>query len=269
MSVSPVVSSVVCPVVRSVLGLPTFTGPLDTNPDAEVAFSFQSLSAEWVGQAVFIGQRASDSATLSFTSAEITDGTLETWSQSGDVGVLTLLGQAGNSNNATQTDEAKQRRIVIAGSLVTEGGFPAMEGNAFSYAMTSPFNLIDDFSILFLANPGSTEALFGRTSSNNPRIRFSTTNIEIVENGAGEVNFTGTDLAPSLHSYDGTRSLTGIYRDVSDDIDCTIAGKSVASGPLSLAGNFNVNQIFAYGSTMLSPMTGAFQELIIWNRDIR
>jgi len=247
---------------------PRFSGLLDQYPGAELAYSLKALSAEWVNQPVIRANRVADNVDLEVTAAEITDGTLVAFSQGGDVSVKTIFDQSGGTaHNAFPDDSTKRRLIVDTGVLVTEGGEPAMAGSIYHYNIGGGgVSFTSDFSMLYLANVNATSVLIGG-NVDVPRVRALGNVLEVVNSATGEVNFTGLDDSPTLHTYDGSRVLTGIYRN-SNNIDVTIAGQAAASGPLALSGTFAFNQLFAR-SADVNPMTGKFQEMIIWPSDIR
>jgi len=246
-----------------------FSGLLDQYPGAEAAYSFKALSAAWLNQPVIRANRVADNADLEVTAAQITDGTLVAFSQGGDVTVKALFDQSGGtSHNLFPDDSTKRRLIVDTGVLVTEGGEPAMAGSIYHYNIGGGgFTLAGDFSILCLANVNANATILGGTY-NTPRLRVFPTIMEVVNSAGGEINFNDLDLTPTNHTYDGTRVLTGIYRDGSDNMDVTIAGQTAATGPISLSGSFDFTQAFARAADV-DPMTGKFQEMIAWNRDIR
>jgi len=96
---------------------------LDTYSGALAAWSLQSIKATTTN--VIKARRSSDDAELDFTAAEITDGTLTTWTGSGDGFVTTIYDQIG-SNNYTQTTSGRQGQIVSSGSVITLGGKPCI-----------------------------------------------------------------------------------------------------------------------------------------------
>ena len=251
---------------------PRFTKLLDQYPGAEAAFSLKALSAAWASKPVILANRVIDNADLAVTESEITDGTLVSFSQGGDVTVKAIYDQSesisGTGRSAFPDDSTKRRLIVDAGVLVTEGGEPAMAGSIYHYNIGGGgVTLTGDFSILVLANLNTSNGLFGATSGTWPRVRFFTEQIEVVNDAGGEINFTNTDETPTLHRYNGSRALTGMYRNA-NLIDVTIAGQTVATGPLALGGVFSFEQIFSYGADA-QPVTGKFQEMVIWPSDIR
>jgi len=268
------ISPTVTPTLRNTLftTIPSaggFSGLLDQYPNAVGAYSFKALSAAWLGQPVIRANRVADNTDLEVTAAQITDGTLVAFSQGGDVTVKTFFDQSGSAttHNLFADARSKSRLIVDTGVLVTEGGEPAMAGSIYHYNIGGGgISLTGDFSMLYLANVNATSVLIGG-NVDAPRVRALGNILEVVESGNGEVNFTGLDDSPTLHTYDGSRVLTGIYRN-SNNIDVTIAGQAAASGPLALSGTFAFNQLFAR-SLDVNPMTGKFQEMVIWPSDIR
>ena len=100
---------------------------LDQFPGAAAAYSLRALSADTT--AVVRVRRSSDNTEADFTPAQIGDGSLLAWVGTGgsDNGfVTTWYDQSGNTRDVTQTTAGNQPKIVDAGSLVTEGGRPAL-----------------------------------------------------------------------------------------------------------------------------------------------
>ena len=97
---------------------------LDTYTNAAAAYSLQKLKSTTTN--VIKARRSSDDAELDFTAAEITDGTLTTWTGAGDGFVQTIYDQSGEGNNATQTTANSQPKIVSSGAVILENGKPAM-----------------------------------------------------------------------------------------------------------------------------------------------
>jgi hypothetical protein len=188
------------------------------------------------------------------------DGFVETW-----------YDQSGNGKDLINPTTTQQRKIVDTGVLVTEGGEPAIAGNAFPYFFSSSVSVSDSFSVLYLANfPAVSTGILGG-DTNASRIRVQGETLEVVDVSSTEVNFTNLDNPPTSHTFDGSRVLLGLYRN-SSSLTATLAGQTVAASPLTLSGGFTWTKAFAYGGGAgggLQPMNSKFQELIIWNSDIR
>ena len=101
--------------------------PLDIAGSAAAAYSLRKLSYAYTGPVVEV-RRSSDNATADFTADEVEDGTLAAWVGAGNDGfVATWYDQSGNDRDATQATAGSQPQIVDNGSVVTEGGKPAIE----------------------------------------------------------------------------------------------------------------------------------------------
>ena len=98
-----------------------FFGLLDLYPGAAAAYSLRTLSASFVNQPIIRVRRSSDNTEADFTAAEITNGTLTTWTGANDGFVRTWYDQSGNARHAEQTTAGNQPQIVDAGALVTDG----------------------------------------------------------------------------------------------------------------------------------------------------
>lgn len=72
-------------------------------------------------------RRSSDNAEADFTTQEVINGTLTTWTGANDGFVVTWYDLTSNGNDLAQSTSTEQPKIVDSGALVTEGGFPAVE----------------------------------------------------------------------------------------------------------------------------------------------
>ena len=103
-----------------------FVGLLDTYPNASAAYSLRDLASASVGSAVVRVRRSSDNTEQDFTSAEITDGTLTTFTGANNGFVTTWYDQSGNSNNAVQSTAIEQPKLVSSGVVELENGKPCI-----------------------------------------------------------------------------------------------------------------------------------------------
>lgn len=98
--------------------------------DSSLAYSLQDLGG---GGNVIRARRSSDNAQQDFTAADITGGSLASWSGGGDVFVAIWYDQSGSGRNATQTTQSQQPQIVSSGSIITDtNGYAAMSFNGAS-----------------------------------------------------------------------------------------------------------------------------------------
>jgi hypothetical protein len=234
----------------------------------EIAISLRDLASTSGNTTVIRARRGDNNLEADFTANEVADGTLVSWGGVGnDVFVPIIYDQSINSNHVTQTDPLKQRKIIDAGVLVTEGGLPAVQGNIHNMVMP-PIELIGDFTCMLLANIGFNHAILGAVGG-SPRFRFvQSVKFELVDNASREINFTPT-TASAAYNFDGTRKLVAIYRDGAGATTLNINSEDTLDSPLSeMSGTITFSRLFVRQNT-LNPFTGNFQELVLWNRDIR
>jgi hypothetical protein len=103
-------------------------------------------------------RRSSDNALNTFTSSEVSDGTLESFVGSGNDGFMrTWFDQSGSTRDTQQTSASFQPKIVDSGSLVTENGNPAVEFDG-STTYFDRLTTTEDFGSIFLVTSGGRVA---------------------------------------------------------------------------------------------------------------
>jgi hypothetical protein len=103
------------------------SGLLYDYPSA-VAYSLRQLGVFPGGEVKVVRiRRSSDNALQDFNTTQITDGTLTTFTGSGDGFVDTWYDQSQSTNHATQATYTSQPKLVSAGSVILEGGKPTLE----------------------------------------------------------------------------------------------------------------------------------------------
>lgn len=91
------------------------------------AYSLRSFDAAADPNVVNV-RRSIGGPPMDFTASQVSDGALEDWVGPGNDGyVTTWYDQSGNGRNSTQSTASQQPKIVDGGTLVTEGGRPALE----------------------------------------------------------------------------------------------------------------------------------------------
>jgi len=102
-------------------------GLLDTYSGAEAAYSLRRLSSSYTGSAIEV-RRASDNSTqnIGFSGEDLDISNLQSFCSGTDGFVTTWYDQSGNGYDATQTTAANQPQIVSSGSVITQGGKPAV-----------------------------------------------------------------------------------------------------------------------------------------------
>jgi hypothetical protein len=102
---------------------------LDLYTGAAAAYSLRQLTHEYTGPVVQV-RRTGDNAEDTFTSDEVSDGTLAAWVTAGggtEGGfVKTWYDQSGNGNDASQATANNQLQIVQNGAVILENGKPAI-----------------------------------------------------------------------------------------------------------------------------------------------
>jgi len=251
--------------INGVLVIPNI---LDLAPAA--AYSLRSFDSAADPNVVNV-RRSSDNATSDFKASEVSDGTLVAFVGAGNDGHVTTWYDQGGTNHATQSTASSQPKIVDGGTLVTEGGLPAVN-----------FDGTDDHLFTNSAYPTSnnqTSFIAASSTTNNGRvadtrgtgqsgtlvgwqIKFSNTvDVDIIDSGAsslGTTNIirTGQSLASSLMSLTELQSFTNGVLGDSQTGNLTTFN---SGNPLYLGANVNGanSQLF----------NGLMQEVVLYNTD--
>ena len=208
------------------------SGLLADYPNASVAYSLRNLSNKTTN--VVRVRRSSDNTEQNFTSTEITDGTLATFTGANDGFVTIWYDQSGYSNNATQSTASEQPKLVTNGVVELDNGKPCLR---YDTTGNDSFNLTQrltdarsTFSVVnFVYNSGDlTQYLFGDSgrydyASGNDTLLSSQYAASFVKLGDNKVNNISSDftttarpLVQSLVSMIHTSSAGRISR-ISDD----------------------------------------------------
>lgn len=157
----------------------SFSGILDTYPNANFAYSVRRLDADYAGSAIRV-RRASDSATQDIGFE--TDGDLDVAAISsfcsGTTGYVTIwYDQSGNGYNFTSEDNDNFVIYQSGAVLVGANGKPRIQSSNLactgclstsSISMTEILNLEEHYSIVSLANmTGSSVSYLDMTSGTN------------------------------------------------------------------------------------------------------
>jgi len=148
-------------------------GFLASYPGASAAYSLRNLIDTTTN--VVRVRRSTDNTEQNFTATQITDGTLTTFTGSGDGLVTIWYDQSGNSLNLLQSSATSQPQIVDNGALRLENGLPVVfyhTGGAGKNLKTSVGVLIEQptsyFSVAQL-NTGQASFLFDSLNSSTDR----------------------------------------------------------------------------------------------------
>lgn len=205
----------------SVTLLAAATALLDIYPGAAGAWSLRKLSDSTTD--VVRVRRSGDDAVADFTADAVVDGSLASWVGSGNDGfVVTLFDQSGNGRAATQTVPGKQPKVVVNGSLVTDGGKPTV-----LYSLARETTLVLPSGVHSLSSEPSKTIIsvfnllntvefarpfyFGRNGSSNITLRTGTATSILTFNGfSNTVSFnltSGTRYLVWAEDLAGTQSV--------------------------------------------------------------
>ncbi len=172
--------------------LPTvasFTGLLDTYPNASAAYSLRQLRTAYTGDAIRV-RRSSDNTeqNIGFVNNVLDTASLLTFCGAGNGFVTTWYDQSGNAKNSTQTIALQQPRIVNAGSLDTVNGKAAVLGDGSNDTLSNiTLSLSNPTSIFTVVDKVGTSGVFGLFNSLNNQsgaFNLTTTGYTFYQNGA-------------------------------------------------------------------------------------
>jgi len=158
---------------------------LDTYSGAAAAYSLRQLSSSYSGNAVKVRRSSDNTETdIGFVGGELDTASLSSFAGAGDAFVVSWFDQSSNSNDATQTNTAKQPKIVSSGAVIVENGKPAVEfdgsDDALSLTSTTAANAVCqilvtvyDTSASSLKMPLGGTSFWQHYSSNRVRVRLS------------------------------------------------------------------------------------------------
>jgi hypothetical protein len=177
---------------------------------ASVAYSLRQLGVYADGNEVNVVKVRRSSGIVpvekDFTSTEITDGTLTTFTGSGDGFVSKWYDQSGNGNHATQNTILLQPKIVSGGVVILDNGKPAIDyDNNGSSNLVFATRLTNNRSVFFTFSPGAVSTSYkqfvlGDASSYNyasgaaSQWLNSTISLASIRNGVNRINTVTTDL---------------------------------------------------------------------------
>jgi len=254
-------------------------GLLDLVPGAAAAYSLRSLSNSYAGPVVTV-RRSSDDAEDSFTSAEVSDGTLAAFAGAGDAFVKTWHSQTG-SNDATQTTAGYQPKIVSSGVVILEEGKPALDfdGTDDYFDIATPTTLGIDSS----SDPHTIVAVFKTDNASGGEFimsNYSGTAVNVLGFEADSiVNLrAGTASTNKADAVQDTVQHIGVHLFSGGSAPRTFAGRrdgvplptTPADGVFTDSGSFESGQALRLGrwGTLSLYFNGKLQEYIIWPSDL-
>lgn len=242
-----------------------FRGLLKQYAGASAGYSLRKIGS---GPVVRL-RRASDSAESDFAAAELTDGTAEAWSQSGDAFATTWYDQSGSGNNATQTTAASQPKLITAGVTELENGKPALvfdgtDDYLSSTSVTFPANELSMFAV----SSGSDGGYFASSAVELSSVLYdavyqSATQIQNWSRGATTNISTSVSGAEGIQHLSATTSSSSSSRYLS--VDGVLSAENTTDIGSLTPDSIIVGQLRLTGSS--ESYTGGVQELIIYPSD--
>jgi len=226
---------------------------LDSYPNASAAYSLRYLNSAYGGGVVRV-RRDSDNVEQDFTPSQITDGTLLTFTGSGDGFVTTWYDQSGNLNNAILS-LGSECIIVLLGVLVTNNGLPSTFTNTTTIYYTNDninSNIFSMVSVSFNNDTSGTNEVFGISSGLNDASSF----LQAADNS---LRFKGDFQSGSISA------------SISNKLRFTFRNVNQLNDYINNAENINTIKVIPNTNGILKlnidNFRGYTQECIFWNSD--
>lgn len=264
--------------VTNLVGDGSFTGLLDTYPNAAAAYSLRQLSSTYTGDAVVV-RRASDNGTQSigFVANELDVNTLETFCAGTDGYVATWYDQSGNGNDVIQATATNQPPIVSSGYTILKNGKPALSftnhelqksivsvsGNAYSF-----FGVAD-------TTGSSARALFRNRDLGGFGLFEGAAFLELLSNDDVGNTFMDDGVGNAIQAsrsrlIDGNHLISTHYTlsTAALYIDSIKNGtSSMGSGSTPLIGPIDLPYLTIGGKRYNRPWEDTIQEIVLYNND--
>ena len=238
-------------------------GFLASYPGASAAYSLRNL-ANNVTNVVRV-RRSSDNREQDFSATQITDGTLTTFTGSGDGLVAIWYDQSGNSNNASQTTAANQPKLVSSGVVELSNNKPSLrfkEGTSRGYLNQPLINeLSSSFSVLSVVQGETASALYEGILATNTMMQLARVgggNWGTYPNGITNTNlYTSTINLITMISSNG--NVGDFYTNSNSDGSFTNTvgqGRKAIGGEATQEFNGYISEMIIYPSDQSTNRTG-------------
>ena len=226
---------------------------LDTYSGAAAAYSLRLLDSSYVGSAIRV-RRSSDNAEQDIgfnVFGELDTVSLLAFAGTGSAYVKVWYCQSGNSNDATQTDTARQPQIVSSGVVEVENGKPILVSLGGSTGLINTVaGSTTQYSSAVMKHRGSGSSMF--LSSGGSWILPASIGSSVSSSAQG-ATVSNLYLNGSVYSY------------------TTWGAWATATGSQSLTTLLANNSTFSNADFGLTASTGygmySTQEVVIWNSD--
>ena len=247
---------------------PFTTGLLEFYPNAAAAYSLRQLRRSVFPYAIRV-RRSGDSLEqdIGFNSnGELDTNALLDFADGGDAFVSVWYDQSSNGNDATQGTDDYQPQIVSSGSLITENGKPAIQGDGTNgkHLTTSNTTLSGDLAVVAVCafNTSKLNAMiFGGTqpASRSYLWRQTTTTLNWKNDSENGFNYFTVSLLAANNLIFGNRAGT--------DVSMSVNGSNNTLTESATQGlDFTINRIGGGFSDGYS-LDGTYQEMIFYNSD--
>jgi hypothetical protein len=229
-------------------------------------------------------RRASDNAEDSFTSNEVTDGTLAAFAGAGDAFVKQWWDQSGNARHGSQTTSANQPKLVSSGIVVSESGKPALsfDGSNDFFSVASPVSIgaaADErfFAFATYKNADATASMFLWQATDGTGTVSANTNHTLLLEGSVSRAIFGTGASADSIAWlnigvttEEKEFFAGVLAASSSTTGVKAAYRNsvlVAGGTYSQKAGAAANMTIGSSVVGTLPFEGLLQELIFYNTD--
>lgn len=246
---------------------------LDLYPNAAAAYSLVKIRSEYDGDCIRVRESGGDTeADIGFNS----DGTLDTVALLAHCGandgfVKVWYDQSGNSKDASNNTTIRQPKIVNSGSLITQGGKPAIAfyDGLYSMRLAHGTGVYSSTAYFFMVvETGASGLESGVYTKGTTRGSQSTREVDLFKGDSfGVYNpIEGGKTITNSYGANEYRLLSAGF--TSDRIDFSVDGSLVTdSNSIVPLDNFNGYLGGFRSSDELFTFDGKFQELIIYASD--
>ena len=240
---------------------------LDDFPGAAAAYSLRLINSSYTGPVIRV-RRSTDNAEQDFTANQISSGSLVAFCGAGNGFIRTWHDQSGNNRHATQTTTSAQPQIVSAGSLILEGGLPAINFNGSSHRLDVPviafsMNALSVHAVCRLSTAGASLVFLSSAIPNRLYLPFYASPIMAIgyAGNGQQFNFGNTNATTrSVWQLNAGSLLANAWR---NGTPSTAISSNTA---LEAGSNLSIGS-YKDGVTFASYWSGTGQELIFYTSD--
>ena len=244
---------------------------IDTYASACGAYSLRELTTTWAGQNVVDVRRVSDGSINSFTSTEITDGTLASFCGTSGGFVSKVYDQSGNGFDLIQPTEGDQPRIYTGATqtVSTSNGLPCLDFDGAYLYNANSFDYeggVSWYSVFKMDTFGGTRRIWcDDIIGVNGYVSFLSDGSYFLNDGAGYKShtFSGETITQQLKSYNFDESQGSYVYGFNGS--STGGSFGTWAGSIEANGSANIGVMGAGNGTQTT--NGLWQELIIYPND--